>query len=312
VSDEQTEQATREQAYQRRRTALVVVLALGAVALIAFAIMSYQGFTQRLEAARRLDRATALVEESDAIVVEIDGVVRAKVTPDLATKARAAGKRSDEADRMLAEAIALIDAAAPDLTTDEQERAQLLRTSASTRQAMLDSAPEILDANAQAAAALPQATRGWKDVLEADRLSDKAVASYNKLTKKGVTASKEYNLDAAKVLASAKERFDSAEKSFSAAPFESYLDYVTLRIALNKLSQRSDKAWLADDITKANKLIAEYNREDRRSAKLAEALPATPEEAVADAYDKVTKATTDAYYRARETALKADQELRAF
>ena len=191
---------------------------------------------------------------------------------------------------MLGEAVVLIDAAAPDLTDDERERAELLRKSAETRREMLESAPQILEANAQAAAALPFATKAWASVLEADKLSDKAVASYNKLTKKGVTASRDYNREAAGVLAKANERFEAAEAAFSAAPFETYLDYVATRVALNKLSQRSDKAWLADDVTGANKLIAEYNRQDRKAVKQAEALPSTPEQAIADAYEKATKA----------------------
>ena len=246
------------------------------------------------------------------MVVQVDEVVRAKVTADLVERARGAAKRVDEAERMLGAAIVLIDAAAPDLTDDERERAELLRKSAETRRKMLESAPTVLEANAQAAAALPFATKAWASVLEADKLSDKAVASYNKLTKKGVTASRDYNRRAAEVLAKAKDRFESAEAAFSAAPFETYLDYVATRAALNRLSQRSDKAWLADDVTAANKLIAEYNRQDRKAVKQAEALPSTPEQAIADAYEKVTQPSADSYYKARETALAADQALRDF
>ena len=52
MTDEQGDHSTTEATYTLRRTLLVVLLALGAVALVAFAIMSYHGFNLRLEAAR--------------------------------------------------------------------------------------------------------------------------------------------------------------------------------------------------------------------------------------------------------------------
>lgn len=295
-----------------RRTVLGVALAIGLVSIIAFAILGYQAFTARLAAAEQLDSATALVEDADAIVVRIDAVVRAKVTPELAEKARETSSEVDEAERLLSEAIELIDAAFLDLNDDERERAELLKDSAEARKEMLTDVPVILTANAQASSALPLIEEGWESVLEADRISDKAVASYNKLTKAGVTESQKLNKQAAAVLATAEERFRAAEDAFPAAPFEDYIGYVKTRIKLNRLSQQSDTAWLKGDLTKANSIITEYNTEDKKAVEEAKKLPATPATAIADAFERVASEATDAYYAKREAALEADEKLRTY
>ena len=291
---------------------LVAMLLVGLLALLAFAVLGYQTFTARLEAARKLDEARTLVEEADEIVVDIDEVVRAKVEPSLAARAEAAAEDVDKADALLARAVSLTDQARPDLNDDEREQAALLRASATTRRALLAIAPEILSANAQSAAALTPADEGWTALLEAEKLSDQAVKSYNKLTKAGVRTSRSLNRQAAEKLATAKERFEEAESAFEEAPFEDYVAYLGVRIRLNKLSQSSDKAWLADKFERANRVIREYNKLDAKAVKLASALPASPDAAVATAYARVADALTERYYAARDKALAADRAFREY
>lgn len=298
--------------YRRRRWVAILVLALLGVGLIAFAVLGVRAFSSRMDAARKLDQATQLVQDADKIVVEIDEVVRAKVTPELVEKARGASERVEGAKGMLDEAVALVDEASPDLNDDERERAALLRETATARLAMLKPAPSILKLNAEASSAMPLADAAWKATLAADDLSDKAVASYNKLTKAGVTQSQKLNKRAGSELADARDQFDGAEKAFSSAPFEQYLAYVDARIALNKLSQQSDAAWLKGDIAKANSLISDYNREDRNAVELAKQLPADPAASIAKAYETSSKAQTDEYYAARKAALEADRKLREY
>ncbi|HSK47610.1 MAG TPA: hypothetical protein VLA05_06350 [Coriobacteriia bacterium] len=294
----------------KRHMLLVAILLIGAVAIVAFLLLGYRTFTLRLDAARRLDQATTLVQDSDRVVVEIDSVVRAEMEPELGEKARDAIQRVDDADVMLTRAVQLIDQARPDLNDDEREQADLLKASAVTRQKMLDPAPEILEANASAASALPPATEGWEGVVEADKVSDRAVTAYNKLTKAGVRDSQKLNRSVAGILKDSRENFESAEDAFPAAPFEQYLKYLGVRIEMNKLSQRSDAAWLKDNLSGANKIIKEYNRKDERAVELAKDLPSTPEQAIAEAYAETTKQLTDEYYAAREKALEADRLLR--
>jgi hypothetical protein len=297
--------------FRRRRRLALLGLALAGAVLVVLVVVGYQTFTKRLAAAEKLDRATALVEDADAIVVQIDEVIRAEVTPELAERARGASERVERGEELLDDAIALIAQATDDLTDDERERAALLRSSAETRLDLLEVAPKIVEANAQAASALPLADEGWQALLDADKLSDRAVTRYNKLTKAGVAESQKLNRQAATKLALARSRFDSAENAFPGAPFEDYLAYVDLRIRLNRLSQQSDKAWLAKRIAKANSIIASYNREDRKAVAKAKQLT-DPAQTVADAFDEVTGDLSEEYYEARDRALEADQALRDY
>ncbi len=301
-----------EATQRNRRWMFYALIALGALALVAFLFVGYGAFSQRMEAARKLDKATAIVQAADKDVVEIDAAVSAQITPALAAEAAAAAAKTPKVDEQLVAAVALIDEAYPKLNDDERERALLLKASAEARRKMLAEAPPVLAVNEQAAKALPLAEQAWQAALDADTSSDQAVASYNKLTKAGVTKSQSLNKEAAAKLALAQAKFQEAESAFSAAPFETYLAYLATRLSINKLSQQSDAAWLAGDVAKANSLIATYNAEDRTAVEQAKSLPASPEAAVADAFKSSAGAATDAYYKARDEALAADKRLRTY
>lgn len=315
-SEQATEQAPAAQpsadARRTKRNIWIIVAVVGVIALVVFGLLGYQSFTKRLAAARQLDEATGLVEQGDVIVVQVDTVVREKVTPELAESAKGAQSRVPEAVTQLKRAVELIEAGYPDLTEDEQKRANLLKAAAAARLAMLDVAPELLGYNVKAAEALSVGRSAWDKVLEADKVSDQAVAAYNKLSKSGVGQSSKLNKRAAELLAASRSGFQEAEKAFPEAPFETYIAYVDTRVRLNKLSQQSDAAWLAGSLVKANSLISTYNVEDKKAVAQAKGLPASPEQAIADAYEKAVKESTDAYYAARDEATKADDELRDF
>lgn len=299
-----------QSAPRRPSPSAIALIAIAVIAVVVLGYFAYRAFSGRMQATQKLDEATQLVEEADVIVVRADEVIMAKVTPELAPRARGAADTVDEARGMLDEATRLIGEARPGLDEASGRRAQLLEDAAEARKEMLARAPTILDLNAQAASAMPLGEEGWSKMLEADKLSDTAVASYNKLTKPGVTESQRLNRQAAEVLTTARDRFDSAEQAFSAAPFEEYLAYVDTRIRLNELSQQSDAAWLRGDLAKANSVIATYNAEDKRAVEQAKALPASPNQAIADAYERTAKVATDAYYAARKRAVEADNRLR--
>lgn len=301
-----------ESVYRRRRMLGIVALAAIGIGVIVFAIFGARAFNSRMDAARKIDQATVLLQDADKIVVEVDEVVRAKVAPELAEKARGAEQRVSAAEGLLAKSLELIDEAYPDLNDDEREKAVLLRNTVVARRKMLEPAPAVLKLNAEASSAIPLAEAAWKDVLAADDLSDKAVTSYNKLTKAGVTESQKLNRQASSKLATARDGFDAAEKAFSAAPFEQYLAYADARIDLNELSQQSDAAWLKNDLAKANAVITDYNEQDRKAVALAKQLPANPEAAIAKAFEDSSRVQTDAYFAARDAALKAQQELEEY
>jgi hypothetical protein len=283
-----------------------------AVILVAAALVwGYQVFTARIEAVESIDAATALIEDADAVVVQVDSVIRAKVTPELAEGARNAAQRAPKAKADLQRAVTLLDEARPRGSDDDRVRIDLLVRTAHARIDMLDQAQGILDLNIAASETLPLARDAWDNVLAAARLSDQAVSSYNKLTKAGVQTSNKHNKQAAAQLAVARTRFAAADKRFPQAPFQQYLLYVDARIRLNSLSQQSDTAWLEGDVKRANDVAKTYNSEDKKAADLARQLPVSPDVAIAEAYEGAAKAGTGSYYSARDTATEADAALRA-
>lgn len=297
---------------QPNRAVVVAVVAVFVLAVVAMAFLGYRSFQKRLTAARAVDRATEVIERADKRVAEIDAVVRARVTASLAAQARGAAESVPTVRAQLDDAIQLIDGAMLDLTDDERERATLLRRTAEARLAMLSRAPGILELNAQAASALPLADPAWEAIISADTLSDRAVKSYNKLTKAGVQQSRTLNRQAEAKLTVARQGFEAAEEAFPAAPFEMYLAYVDARVSLNKMSRQSDEAWLSGKIERANELAAQYNRKDKQAAEQAKQLAESPEAAIATAFAAAVKPLESDYFAARDRALEADRQLEQY
>jgi len=297
-------------AASRRR---VKWMSAGLAAVVIFGIMAfmaYQTFTQRLESVRAIDAATKLIEDADVIVVQVDTVVRSEVTSTLAESARAAAAQVPDAANQLEEAIVLLEQTTEGTTLEDEKRGSDLLAAVEARRDMMEQAPTILRLNQSASEALVPAREGWDALVSADQKSDRAVAEYNLLTKAGVRASRQINREAAAELATARDKFALAERLFPEAPFDQYLAYVDLRLALNRLSQQSDAAWLDGSLKRANALIRQYNDQETAAIERAKTLPETPEKAIADAYEAAAFRATEAYYRARDAATDADRQLR--
>jgi hypothetical protein len=263
-----------------------------------------------MASAKQLDRATTMIKSADQVVLDVDAVVRGKITTKLAAKARSAEKGIPKAQKSLEDAVVLIDDAMPALNDDEQERALVLKRTAEARLEMLEAAEPVLVANEHAAAAVPLASDAWKSVLAAETKVDRAVKRYNALNTKGVTESRRLNGQAIATLRAAKTKFSAAEKAFPELDASAYLKYIDAKIRLVTLSRKSDDAWLDKNITRANSLAQKYNAEEKRVLALGKKLPAGPTAIIADAYDEATKDYVTAYFLARNKAARADAELR--
>lgn len=291
---------------RNHRDGRIVVVLLIVAMLGAAAYFGYGAYSTKRLASNRLAKATSAIEEADRLVARIDAVVGAKVESGLETRTADALVETDEARTLLGEAVQTLDSIKLKLAVSDRERADALRAAADARIGMLEQVPTILNASAKAARALPKAEQAWAHVTEAGKLSEQAVAEYNKLTTKGVKASSRLNKTAAGELSAAREGFVAAEAAFPESQLEVYISYVDARIAANKVSRRSDSAWLSGDIAQANQLIGTYNVLDRRSVAQGKTLPSSPASVIADAYATATKAASDAYYSARERATEAD------
>lgn len=285
--------------------AVVALAVLGVVGVAGFRLLGTQ-----FGAGKQLDAAAALIEEADAIVVQVDAVVRSDVTTGLAETALGAADRVPQAQWQLKDALEITEKAKQTGGARSRERATLMTSAAQARLDMMEQAPVILRLNAQASEALPLAREGWELVLVAAKTSDDAVAAYNKLNKAGVKRSSKLNKRAEKELADARAKFVEAETAFPDADFEAYLAYIDTRIEMNQLSQQSDAAWLKKDTAKANEIIGRYNALDATGVSQAQALPTSPELAIAKAYERAAQASTNEYYNARDAATAADEALR--
>lgn len=302
-----------EAAYRKlsRRALVAVTLVL----LIVFASAGYIGthaISRRFEGARKLDEAQRLLERADTVVIALDEVVRGQLSADLAERAGAIRSDLPGATEDLKRAIDLIDQANDSVTENEQKSSMLLRDAAVARLDMLGPADAILEANAKAGTSLDPAKQGWALVLSAEKTADEAVAEYNKLTKESVTKSGQLSAQADAKLKDARSYFSEAATAFPEAGFDKYLAFIDGKIALIGISQQSNAAWLAGRVADANALIAAYNTEEQKVIVAAKALPATPANAVADAYERLVKAKTDAYFEARKAATKADAALDSY
>ena len=302
-----------EAEYRRlTRRMIVSVTLLVVVVFAASAFIGTRAISRRFDGARKLDRAQQLVKEADAVVLDVDEVVRGQLGPGLAEKATAANAKVPGAQRSLEEAIRLIDSAYGSVTEDEQRGSRLLRAAAAARVEMLKPAGPILVANAQAGRAIEPAKQGWVLVLQAEKLADQAVVEYNRLTKDGVTKASQLSTQAVNALGNARVYMSQAATSFPEAGFSRYLDFIDGKIALLQLSMKSNAAWLAGKPAEANSFIKQYNAKEPSVIAIAKTLPETPSKAVVDAYDREVGQYSKAYFEARAAATKADAALDSY
>ncbi len=289
--------------------AAVAVIAVVALGVAGWMYLSTAG-AQRA-AVERLDEATALVEQADAVVLDVDEIVRAPIDEGLGERASEVATQVPDAIAALDDALALIAEARPDLPSGDVAYAVALRDSAEARIEMLELAGPILEANRKASVAITASTAGWDLILEAETLSTQAAQEYSKLTREGVTRSTDLANEAIAKTNQARALFSEAATGFPEVDFSAYVEYTEKKVAALEISKQADVAWLNGRIADANTLGAQYNQAEQELAQLAAALPSSPVVLVAAAYEQVATAPTEAYFEARARATAADARLRA-
>lgn len=293
-----------------RRGLLIAVLVVLLAALGVGGWFAWQQIDTQNRALNQVDDATTLIENADVVVLEVDEIVRAEITPEIGEQASEIQTRVPDAIASLNEASALIDSVMPDLREGDIPRAEALQEAARARSAMLAAVDPILAGNAKAAAALTPALDGWAAVLDGEKLLDDAVVEYNKLTDAAVKKSRDITVQAERKLQSAEDLFSLAATSFPEANFAPYQNYINGKQQLVTFSKQADDAFLKGDKAKANGLSDQYNAKDKKLIEQGKALPETPAEVVADAYQAVAGAATDTYFEARDRATIADKALK--
>lgn len=287
-------------------TTLVVLGALVAAGVLA---LSWGVIEGRLNAAKQLDRAVALLKGTDATVTAADEVIRADLGPEMAAKAADVATRVETARTQLAEANTLSVAGFDRLTDDEQEQALLLQQATQARLDMLGSAAAVLSATERAASAEGLASQAWIKTHVAEELALQSVADYDAATKADVRNAVVANREANAGFAAARDLISQAASTFPEAKLDAFVAYIDTRLALAALSTKAHDAWLAGSSVQANKLRASYIKENDVAAGALKQLPGSPTAAVTGAYKAMTDTPSSAYYKARQKAAEADEAL---
>ncbi|MDO9557688.1 MAG: hypothetical protein Q7J82_08975 [Coriobacteriia bacterium] len=289
----------------------IAIVAVLVLALIGAAVyLGLQQMGRQRAAESDLDEAVTILTGVEDAVIAVDEVVQAEIVPGLEATATAALDMLPQARKDLAEAIELLTGARVDLREDDQVLAQALQTAAEARSDMLQEAEPILSANKAAAEALQLSTDAWALVAEAEKLSQDAVAQYNKHTKDSVTQSTEFSKQAVQKLTTARSAMATATVAFPDAKLQQFVDYIDARQKLLESSMSIDATWLAGKLEEANGMLAAYATQETALIEQGKTLPASPSIAIADAYEALAAEATDRYFMARDRARAADDRVR--
>lgn len=296
---------------RKRRWLLWSLIMLAVVVLGVGGFIGYRTLTARGAAESKLAEATKLVEGADQIVLDTDEIVRSEIDATSGEEASRLATDVPDAAAALDRAVGMIDEALPDLSEDGRPQAEALKASAAARLEMLELSLPILAATTKAAGAVGPATEAWTLIVDGEKLSDNAVAEYNKLNKNGVENAKKFSKQAQDKLAAGKAQLKIAMNAFPEADMQPYVDYVDSKLASIALSIKADDAYLANKMSDANSYSDKFNAAEKKLGERAKKLPGPPADVVATTYESLAGTQTDAYFKARDTASEADADLKA-
>jgi hypothetical protein len=294
----------RRRAWLMAAVVIALLLALGVAGYYA-----YSTYTARRLAVERLDKATTLVEQADAVVLEVDEIVRTPVESSIGERAKAASETVPTAQDDLEEAASLISQSLPHLAEEHIADAEALRESAEARVEMLEHATPILGATVKAATAVPLALEGWDLIIEAQGLTDQAIKEYNKLDDASVKKSKTLTSEAQQKVEEAKKSFQAAAAAYPEADFVPFIAYADAKIAALALSIKGADALLSDQPSNANSISDQYNEAEKKLVAQAKALPPSPAEPIRIAFVAEIGEATELYNAARARATESDAQL---
>jgi hypothetical protein len=300
--------ASDEQDRRARRVWLMLWIG-GGIVLILFLLAFWPVMRGRLDAAKQLDEAQALLKQARGSVSDVDRVVAQQLSADPSVATPDVSPQVLVARRELTQIDALVDDAMPHLTEDEQRRATLVRDAADARLAMLESAPTMLKTSARSATSLEPANAAWQEAQLANHSEASANAQYGKQTALGVRTSADLYARAAAQLKSGNSLYSQAASAFPEAGYIRYADQGNLRINALRLATASTASWLAGNRALAKAQHAQYVAQSAKAEAAAKALPAPPGRAGGDAFEQIAGRSRQAYEAARAKAVAADEAL---
>lgn len=309
MSDQETTTPAAEAPSARSRRPVGIlgwVLSVVAVmALVASGWYAWSSYDRVRRSESELARAAALLEDAEADLVLVDDAVQVEISATVASATVEAVDLAASVAGDAREASEIIDGVLDILPEDRVAYAQALKDSADARVEMMELAPEILEADIRAATAIQYADQAVAEIKASEDLSAQAVAEFNKHTADGVRASDALSVQAEGKLQAAQSLITSATASFPGADFSAFTGYVDAKLSLIALAKEIDAVWLAGDIAGSNAKLDTYNQRDAEVVAMAQTLPASVRDPIANAYNAETADMSTRYFDARERARKA-------
>lgn len=291
------------------RIAAAALAGLLIIGLAVVGVYTYQEYDRARDASGALSRASTTLESAEDDLLIVDNAVQTGIASVTATQALDASALAGDVRARAIEASDIIGEALADLSDEQRELAEALRESADARAEMMEIAPIILEADAAAATAMAAADQALAEIKAAEELSVQASAEFNKHTADAVRASDALTVQAEAKLNSAAALLAEATAAFPGADFAPFKQYIDAKLGLTALAKEIDALWLAGDIAGSNTKLAAYNQRDAEVVAMAQTLPASVRDPIANAYEAATAEALDAYFEARERARIAGERV---
>lgn len=282
---------------------LLTVVVVGALTVAG--VYGWRAIQRVRTAESELARASAILEAAETDLLVVDEAIQTEIEAAESTRAADAIELAGTVGERALEAARVVDDVMGSLDDDKIPLAEAIKESAEARAEMMDIAPTILEADRNASIAIPFADQAVVEIKGAEDLSAQAVAEFNKHTAASVKASDDLSIQAAGRLEVAQSLLASATASFPGADFSAFTGYVEAKISLIGLAKEIDALWLAGDIAGSNTKLAAYNTRDAEIVAMAQALPASVRDPIANAYNAATTEPSKRYFEARERARTA-------
>ncbi len=279
------------------------------IALVAAGWYAWSAYDRVRSSEADLARAARILEDAEDDLLLVDEAVQIEISAVIATETIEAVDLADGVRSDALEAAEIVERVLGGLPEERVAYAEALRDSADARAEMMELAPVILEADIRAATAIQYADQAVAEIKAAEDLSAQAVAEFNRHTADGVRASDAYSVQAEARLQAAQSLIASATASFPGADFTAFSSYVDAKVSLIALAKEIDAVWLAGDIAGSNTKLDTYNQRDAEIVAMAQALPASVRDPIANAYNAETADVSKRYFDARERARKAGERV---
>ena len=283
----------------------------GLVVLAIFLFAFWPVMQGRLNAAKQLDQAIALLGQAKSATAGVDRAVATQLSADALSSAPSVAAEILVARRDLTQANRLLDEAMPHLTEEEQHRAQSAQTAVKARLVMIDNAPAILIASVKAVQAKALGDRGWKLTVQARTREAEATRDYRRQSASAVESAAVDITTVQAELGDARDLYSQAASAFPGAGFEHYVTYTDVRRASVAQLARAATLWLHNGQALARVTFTSYLVSAAKASAAGKSLPYAPGSATSAAFRRVAGAQADAYAAAKKRADDADKALAA-